>query len=128
MAQIVRDERYWDMARAFVRVWMVEMNDALKECGVEDTELRKEICGRAVFEMGNFLDQYWFDVNGDKYYPLLCFTRQFLDFDTDLEEVGEIFAPFEVEYHSFAYDIADWYFDEQQENDESARMGYLDEE
>jgi hypothetical protein len=65
----------------------MEVDEALKLGGIEDEALRKKVCERFAFGMGNFFDQYWFRSGEDKFYPLMCFTK----FSKDLEynEEGE---------------------------------------
>lgn len=122
--EMTRDpDAYWDLARAFVRVLMVELNDALKSSGIEDGTLRQTICARFGFGFGNFLDQYWMRAGGKIVYPLLCFSERFLNLDTNLNEIGTIHAPAEVEFHAMASGLADWYFREQQENDDAVPIG-----
>jgi hypothetical protein len=47
--------------------------------------------------IGNFHDQGWFrpSEGADRVYPLLCFSKRFLDSDLQIGELGEVFAPSE---------------------------------
>lgn len=123
--QIDRDEEtYWHLARAFVRVLMVEANDALKECGVEDPQLRQRIASQFGFGLGNFFDQCWLEANGQRYYPLLCFTERFPGAAGSAAELGTIRGPVpEVELHAMADDEAHWFYTEQKEDEASVPMG-----
>lgn len=52
------------------------MDETLQEHGVFDATLRKDICGSFTFSLGNFLDQYRFEADGQRAYPLMCFCRE----------------------------------------------------
>ena len=96
---LVRDDDYEEIAMTFQRVLVMEVDDALRSAGIKDVEKRKAVCEHVSFGFGNFLDQYWFRVNGKQYYPLLCFSETFLNTDTDVNDLGTVYAP----SPSFAY-------------------------
>ena len=124
-AQVARDEEaYWHLAKAFVRVLMVETSEALKDSGVNDAGLRQRIASRLGFGLGNFFDQYWLEAQGRRYYPVLAFSEQpIVDVDS-LADAGEIQVPAPgVELHAMADDEARWFFTEQKENGDSVPMG-----
>ena len=128
-AKIVRDPAYWEMGKAFAGVMAMELNDALKDCRVTDARKRKKICERFLFGMGNFLDQYWFAVEGEKHYPLMCFTKKFMNVGMDPSDVGTVYAPSKGwEYHAAASDMTEWFFKDQKQDSNAVRVGVFGEE
>ena len=133
MAETVKveqdEQRYWELGTAFTQVFVMELNDALKQGSVDDAEKRQQICSRVAFGMGNFLDQYWMEVEGRKYYPLLCFAEQFLDIGVAAEEVEPLHLPAkEFEFHGAADDVTIEFFRRQGEQLERVRIGVIGEE
>lgn len=127
--RVVRDDVYEEIAMTFQRVQVAELNEALKSSGVSDSTLRKQICSRFSFALGNFFDQYWFEVDGHKYYPLMCFSERFLNTDTPIDELGTVYAPSILfAYHEMAGGDADWYFDDQNEAEDAITMGVVGDE
>jgi hypothetical protein len=56
--------------------------------------------------MGNFHDQGWLkaSADADRVYPLLCFSKRFLNIDTAIGELGEVFAPSKMfAFHEYAH-------------------------
>lgn len=59
--------------------------------------------------MGYFHDRGWLKPSSDaeRVYPLLCFTKRFLDADTPVGELGEVYAPSDMfAFHEYAYGSA----------------------
>ncbi len=130
MAETVAIERdedaYWNLAKAFMRVLVVETNEALKSCGVNDAQLRQQIASQLGFGLGNFFDQYWFEVDGKRFFPFLCFCERFPQEADSAENLGTIQAPVpEVELHAMAQDESDWFFTDQKEDKSSVLMGFV---
>lgn len=122
-------DRYWELASAFIEVQIMELNDALKEYGIEDAGLRQSICSRFAFGMGNFVDQYWLEVEGTKYYPLVCFSEQFLDTDVPIESLGTVqIRSTDFEFHAAADDEAMFFFRENGEQLKRCRIGGVGED
>lgn len=122
------DELYWELASAFAEVQIMELNEALKDCGIDDAGQRQNICSRFAFGMGNFLDQYWMEVDGKKHYPMVCFSETFLDTDTTLDSI----APLQIrsedfEFHAAA-DEASAFFGENDQKLSRCRIGCVGDE
>jgi hypothetical protein len=114
--KITRDNSYEEIAATFQSVEVFELDEALKDCGIEDIELRKKICERYFFAIGNFHDQYWFKIQDKKFYPTLCFSETFLDTITDETKLGTIYAKSDCfEFHSYSGGTVDEHFDENSE-------------
>lgn len=128
MAEIVlgvrNEDAYWRLAKEFIRALIVHVNHAMREAGIQQRVTRRQVCEHAVFAIGNFFDQYWLGVDGQKVYPVLCFARQFLDSVTELKMLGPVEFPDKaVELHAMVSDEVEWYFNEREESEESVIMG-----
>ncbi|MBS1797582.1 MAG: hypothetical protein JSS81_27410 [Acidobacteria bacterium] len=109
--EIVRVEAYEEIAMEFQAVQALELDEALQDCGIDDIELRKKICRRFAFGMGNFLDQYFFKVNGKPFYPVLCFSEGFIHEESDGVPEKLHLPTAEYEFHSSADGCVESYFD-----------------
>jgi hypothetical protein len=101
---LVRDDAYEEMAMAYQCVQASMLDVALRENGVTDARVRQTICRAFLFEMGNFHDQGWLKptAGADRVYPLLCFSKRFLNLDTSVGELGEVYAPSMFAFHECA--------------------------
>ena len=114
--KIVRDDAYEEIAATFQSVEVFELDEALKDCGIENKELRQKICDRYFFAIGNFHDQYWFKFDDKKIYPMLCFSETFLDTITDETKLGDVYAKSDYfEFHTSSGGTVDEHFDENSE-------------
>ena len=95
--RLVRDEAYEEMGSAYQCLLVSILDAALREHGVNDSDSRQEICGSFLFQLGILHDQGWFQTTdaSNPVYPLLCFTKTFLNTDTPVTEIGDVFAPSE---------------------------------
>ena len=115
---LIRDDFYEEMASEYQCILIHLLNTTLKEQGIGDLETRRAVCEKFLFGMSNFHDQYWMESDGNRVYPMLCFSSEFLDSDTDVNQLGKVHAPSEMfELHEHAFGNVAWYFDD---NDESA--------
>ncbi|MHB1425282.1 MAG: hypothetical protein ACYC3I_19100 [Gemmataceae bacterium] len=96
--RLVRDDVYEEMASSYQCLQVSILDAALQENGIIDAAHRHKICESFLFVIGEFHDQGWFkpSAGADRVYPLLCFSKRFLNTDTPVGELGEIFAPFEM--------------------------------
>lgn len=124
-ARIERDgEVYWQLSKGFMRVLMAECSEALKECGVKDATLRQRIASRLGFGLGNFFDQYWFEVEGKRWYPTLAFSERFVDDPADDDQLLTLYGRTpDVELHPMADDEARQFFQDDGENPDAVPMG-----
>lgn len=114
--KVTRDDIYEDIASTFQCIEVFELDEALKDCGIEDKELRKKICSRYFFGIGNFHDQYWFKVEDKKFHPLLCFSETFLDTNTDETKLGNVYSKSKsFEFHWYSSSAVDDHYDENSE-------------
>lgn len=114
--KLIRDDAYEEIAATFQTIEVFELDETLKECGIDDKELRQKICHRYFFGIGNFHDQYWFKVEDKTFHPLLCFSETFLDTNVDETKLGNVYVKSDYfEFHSYSGGTVDEHFDENSE-------------
>jgi hypothetical protein len=114
--KLLRTDAYDDMANAYQSALIAELNETLKENGVTKKAVRRKICERFFFAFGNFHDQYWFKAGGQKCFPLLCFSQEFLNTNTKVTELGEVQVPSDgYAMHDASAGNVECYFDDQKE-------------
>jgi hypothetical protein len=104
--RLVRDDAYEEMGSSYQCLQVSTLDAALQEHGIADVAVRQKICESFLFEMGNFHDQGWLKsgAGADRVYPLLCFSKRFLNSDTPIAELGDVFAPSEMfAFHEYAF-------------------------
>ena len=107
--RLVRDDAYEEMGSSYQCVQVSTLDEAMREAGIADAEVRRKVCESFLFAMGNLHDQGWLKPSADAepVYPLLCFSKRFLNTDTPVGELGEVFAPSEMfAFHEYAFDNA----------------------
>ena len=107
--RLVRDDAYEDMGSSYQCFQVATLDAALQEHGITNAALRRKVCESFLFEMGNFHDQSWLRPSADAepVYPLLCFSKRFLNTDTSIEELGPIYAPSPMfSFHEYAHGSA----------------------
>src|SRR4051812_16463202 len=111
--RLVRDDAYEEMGSAYQCVLIAALDAALREHGVTSAGRRKKVCEAFVFGLGNFHDQGWLKPSADAepVYPLLCFTRRFLNPDTPVERLGPVYAPSPYfAYHEYAFGCVEAFY------------------
>ena len=109
------EEQYWELARSFVRVLIDDLNGALKECGLSKPKRRAAV-EKASFALCNMFDQGWLRADGLTAYPMLVFSKKFLDSNVSIDQASPFQLRHEsVELHAMVCDEIRWYFDEQKE-------------
>ncbi|WP_146575014.1 hypothetical protein [Botrimarina hoheduenensis] len=104
--RLVRDDSYEEMGASYQCVQVATLDRSLQENGVTDPAARRSICESFLFAMGELHDQGWLKPTSDseKVYPLLCFTRRFLNTDTPINELGDVLAPSTFfAFHEYAH-------------------------
>ncbi len=89
---VVRDDEYEKFAIAYQCVLIEMMQRALRRSKLEPDQVERAI-NQFMFELGNFHDDGWLKSDGKRIYPLLCFTKDFLNVDTAIQAIGTINAP-----------------------------------
>jgi hypothetical protein len=104
--RLVRDDAYEELGSTYQCLQVCKLDAALQEHGITDAAVRRNVCESFLFAMGNFHDQGWLKTSADAepVYPLLCFSKRFLNTDTPVQELGEVFAPSEMfAFHEYAF-------------------------
>jgi len=109
--RLVRDDAYEEMGASYQCFLVQALDEALRENGVSDASVRQKVCESFLFGLGNFHDQYWFKAADERVFPLLCFSKTFLNLDTPVEELGVVYAPFpSFAYHEYAQGAVEGHF------------------
>jgi hypothetical protein len=104
--RLVRDDAYEEMGSAYQCLQVATLDAAMQEHGISDPAVRQKVCESFLFAVGNFHDQGWLkpSAGADRVYPLLCFSKRFLNTDTPVGELGEVYAPSEMfAFHEYAF-------------------------
>ena len=110
---LIRDDDYEEMAATFQCIQIKELNDVLKRHGIVDAKQREEICADYLFSIGEFLDQQWFECEGKRLHPMLCFSETFLNTDTNPEDLGDLYLCSDMfSYHEYAHGNISYFFEE----------------
>ncbi|MCY2977123.1 MAG: hypothetical protein NTU79_00425 [Planctomycetota bacterium] len=87
--RIDTSEAYDLAAKGMVRSLLLLLRESLIEAKVNPRKQR-QICESFCVALCDHLDQGWFRVDGQTFYPLLAFTRSFLNIGTELQEVEPV--------------------------------------
>jgi len=91
--KLVRDDLFENMATMYQSLLTAALDQTLAENGIGDSAIRQKICEEFVFWHGNLHDQMWIKQSGgERIFPLLCFTKRFLNIGTPVDELGDVFA------------------------------------
>jgi len=125
--RLVRDVAYEEMGSSYQCLQVTALDAAMQEHGIADAAVRRQVCESFLFSMGNLHDQGWFKPSADaeRVYPLLCFSKRFLNLDTPIDDLGEVYAPSEsFAFHEYAFGNASLLY----EGDPNAEVesGYFD--
>lgn len=104
--QLVRDDVYEDMASSYQCLLVSILDGVLQEHGIVEAEVRRKICEGFLFTAGDLHDEGWFKPfpDGERVYPLLCFSKRFLNVDTSIDELGVVHAPStSFAFHEYAF-------------------------
>lgn len=107
--RLVRNVAYEEMASSYQCLQVATLDAAMQEQGITDPAVRQKVCKTFLFAMGNFHDQYWLkpSTDAERVYPLLCFSKRFLNTDTPIDELGDVYAPSEMfAFHEYAFGSA----------------------
>ena len=121
--RLVRDDVYEEMASAYQCLLASILDEKLREHGMAAVDSRRGICSSFLFELGVLHDQGWFQTSAGSapVYPLLCFSQTFLNTDTPVESIGDVFAAAEFfAYEEYAFGNAASFYD----GDAEARINH----
>jgi hypothetical protein len=92
-----------------------QLNTALKASGISDASKRREIIEHFLFHGGYFRDSCWFEQEGRRFRPVMCFE--------EIEENGRskdtLLVPdssLGTLFHEYAHGAAAWLFEQENED------------
>ena len=104
--RMIRHNDYEEMWSSYQCVQVAVLDAALRRFGITDVKVLQKVCESFLFEMGNLHDQGWIRPSGgsEPVYPLLCFSKRFLNTDTPIDELGDVYAPSPgFSFHEYAH-------------------------
>jgi hypothetical protein len=125
MQVLYDDEVYEAIAPAFHCVLIDALNGALKEHGVADASVRRQICDTFIFEASVLLDQSWVKTKGTKkLFPRVCFADRQLQEDEEADAKAKLYLPCGgFEFHSYSHGDVAYYFEECKEKLKDMKAG-----
>ncbi|MEN0110946.1 MAG: hypothetical protein AAF805_09505 [Planctomycetota bacterium] len=122
--QLATDDSYEEIAATYQCLLIDHLKQVLIENGVSNRDLRRQICQSFAFHQGVFDDQFWFEAEGKRWFPLLGFTQTSPSPVLRTEHLGRVQLRSEAfEFHEYAHGNADWYFDEHNEDASEINTG-----
>ncbi len=120
---IVEGDQHDRLVATYQTLEIARLNDALKECGITDRELRRKVCESYFFSSGYFLDGCWFaDEDGTRFRPGVYFA----EIDEDDQLTGTLFLPdpsFGTVFHEYAHGATGWFFEDRNEQITDIEVG-----
>jgi hypothetical protein len=104
--ELVRDDVYEGLGSAYQCLQVSLLDRALQESGVIDPVVRQKVCESFLFSLGELHDHGWLrsSPEAEPLYPLLCFSEEFLNVDSPVEELGCLYVPSkDFSFHEYAH-------------------------
>ncbi|MBA3484657.1 MAG: hypothetical protein H0T51_22865 [Pirellulales bacterium] len=120
--EIVEGEMHDPLTATYQTLELARLNDALTECGVSDSELRRRVCETYFFHSGYFLDGCWFAEDGLRYRPGIYFA----EIDDQDKRTGKVHMPdpnIGTMFHEYAHGAAAWLYDDHAEDVSKIEVG-----
>jgi hypothetical protein len=118
--KIIPDESYDEMAAAF-QCSQIQLLDKVLERNGINLELRKKINEEYANSFGVFLDQYWFDSEVGKVYPIILFSKNHWESNSgDYISNSGCFS-----YSEYSMGNIYWYYEENVDVDEPQKFGRI---
>ena len=116
---------YEAIAPAFQCVLIDALNRTLKENGVKDPAVRRNICDTYIFEISVLLDQTWVKTKETKrLFPRVCFVDRQLQEDEEADAKAKIYLPAAgFEFHSYSHGDVGYYFEQCKEKLKDMKTG-----
>jgi hypothetical protein len=124
--KIVRGDLHDAIIATYQTLELARLNQTLKESGVADIAVRREICERYFFDSGYFIDSCWLSEQGRRFRPGIYFT----EVEGDERSTGTVFLPDSAVgtmLHEYAHGAAAWLFDDRNEDPSEIEVGSINE-
>ena len=110
---IDQNERgYFPKVKQYLLVLVSDLNQALME-GRVSRQIRRQICGTFLVSHCEKLDQEWLRCKGQTWYPLIAFTKSFIELATaPIADNSMLIGDKGNELHAIASALIDEFFDE----------------
>lgn len=104
------------------------LNQTLRKNGVDDPAQREEICSSFVFGLAYQLDAGWFEHEGTRFFPNVCFVERGRPGPEDnLGPVEHLHLPTEASsLHEYATGVVSQYFEDDETLDPPVKTGSYD--
>jgi hypothetical protein len=121
---VIEGAEHDPLSATYQTLELARLNDALKECGIDDAALRRAICETYFFNSGYFLDSCWFGDQGGRFRPGVYFA----ELSAENEPTGRVLFPdpsIGTMLHEYAHGAASWLFDDHGEDASEIETGDL---
>ena len=103
---IVETEEFEEVGATYQCIEIQRLNHVLKENGITDKEIRKNICSEYIASAGYFIDDQSFESEGKRYTVNVCFE----------DGGGNLYVKnSQFDFHEYAYGNIEYFFEEQGE-------------
>jgi hypothetical protein len=120
--QVVLGDKHDGLTATYQTLEVARLNDALKECGIADAELRRQVCETYFFNSGYFLDGCRFADAGGRFRPGICFA-ELNELNQPTERVYLPDPAIGTMFHEYAHGAAAWLFDDHGEDASEIDVG-----
>jgi hypothetical protein len=120
--ELIEGDKHDPLTATYQTLELARLNEALKECGVADSVLRRKICETYFFNSGYFLDDCWFAEQDGRYRPGIYFA----EINEQDRPTGKVFLPdpeIGTMFHEYAHGAASWLFDDNAEDASEIETG-----
>jgi|JI9StandDraft_1071089.scaffolds.fasta_scaffold03065_4 hypothetical protein len=122
------EDDYFPLIKGHLLVLVSDLNEALKEEGLPQ-ESRRRLCENFLLSHCEKLDQAWLRCEGQTYYPVIGFTKFFIDLNaTSVPDNTILIGDKGNEFHTIVSELIEEYFDEWQETLPADMTGQISEE
>jgi len=119
---VVEGDKHDPLTATYQTLELARLNDALKQCGVNDAQLRRRICETYFFDSGYFLDGCWFVEEGTRFRPGIYFA----ELNEEDRPTGKVYLPdpdIGTMFHEYAHRAAAWLFEDHYEDVSEIEVG-----
>lgn len=111
--KLLRNDNYEDFATAHHCTTVHNLNEALKQHGVDDSDQRQAICKTFIFGACNVFDQYGYKVEDGSIFPILGFADKSVEMVDEPDELNSVVCAGDYfSHHEMAERYVYLYFEE----------------